>query len=519
MARVLSLRAKLASVAAAALVGMVGVGFYGALSQRDAAFEDRRLLVKSTVEAVRSSVSHYAALEKAGQLPRGDAQRLARESVRAMRYQEREYFFIFDFTGTYVLMPPAPDREGKSFIDAKDKRDNYFVRDIVSTGKAGGGFVEYYFPKPQQVEPLRKIAFVTAVPDWGWAVGTGLYVDDVESAFYRRLVSFAAVVGTLAIAIFALVAIIGRRIIADIGGEPAHAAAVVRRVAEGDLATPIVLAAGDRTSLLAAMSAMQEQLRRTVGQIKDATACISTGTGQIAAGNLDLSQRTEEQAASLEQTAASMQSLTTSVRENAESAREASTFAGEASQVARSGGEVVRNMVETMSTINASSREIMDITGVIDGIAFQTNLLALNAAVEAARAGEHGRGFAVVAGEVRSLATRAAGAAHEIKGLIESSVTRVDEGTRQVGRAGETMDAIVASVERVTGIVTRIAEQSRTQDDGIAEVNLAVKQLDNVTQANAGLVEEAAAAAQSLEDQAKALVKSVSVFRVEPMPA
>jgi methyl-accepting chemotaxis protein len=154
--------------------------------------------------------------------------------VRAMRYQEREYFFMFDFRGTYVLMPPAPEREGKSFIEAKDKRDNYFVRNIVAAGKSGGDYTEYYFPKPQQEEALRKIAFVAQVPEWEWVIGTGLYVDDVDKAFYRRLASFGAVVGALALAIFALVMLIGRRILADIGGEPAHAAAVVRRVAEGD---------------------------------------------------------------------------------------------------------------------------------------------------------------------------------------------------------------------------------------------------------------------------------------------
>ncbi len=514
-----SLRARLATVAVAALVGMLAVGFYGALSQREAGFEDRRLLAKSTVEAAQSAISHYVALEKEGKLPRAEAQKRARESVRSMRYQTREYFFVLDYEGTYVLMPPAPEREGQAVIDNQDKRGNYYVRGIVAAGKSGGAYTEYYFPKAGQTEPLRKISFVGPVPEWNWVIGTGLYVDDVEAAFYRRLATYAAVVAVLAIGLFALVAFIGRRILADIGGEPALAAAAVRRVADGDLSTPIVLRAGDGTSLLAAMAAMQDQLRRTVGQIKDATGCISTGTGQIAAGNLDLSQRTEEQAASLEQTAASMQSLTTSVRENAEHAREASAVALQASEVASRGGEAVRNMVGTMSTINASSREIMDITGVIDGIAFQTNLLALNAAVEAARAGEQGRGFAVVAGEVRSLATRAADAARQIKSLIESSVRRVDEGTRQVDHAGETMAAIVDSVRRVTDLVTGIAERSRSQDDGIAEVNLAVKQLDTVTQANAGLVEESAAAAQSLEDQAKALVRSVSVFRVEPSPA
>jgi aerotaxis receptor len=234
---------------------------------------------------------------------------------------------------------------------------------------------------------------------------------------------------------------------------------------------------------------------------------------EIAAGNADLSQRTEEQASSLEQTVASMEELTSTVKQNAHNARQANQLAAGASAVAVKGGQVVAQVVDTMSSINASSRKIVDIISVIDGIAFQTNILALNAAVEAARAGEQGRGFAVVASEVRSLAQRSAAAAKEIKGLITDSVDKVDNGTRQVGEAGKTMDEIVSSVKRVTDIMAEIAAASQEQSSGIEQVNQAVMQMDGVTQQNAALVEQAAAAADSLQQQAHALTQAVSVFK------
>ncbi len=515
MSRPLSLKHRLMLLAAAALAGMLSVGAYGVWSQRQASHEERAVLLRSMVESAQSGIAHYVELEKQGKLARPEAQARAKEALRNVRYQEREYFFIYTFEGVNVLLPTAPQKEGTAMIDAVDKRGNRFIRDITAAGKAGGGFVDYYFPRPKETEAVSKKAYVLGVPDWQWVVGTGLYMDDVEAAFLRKLAAFAAVALALASLVFALVVLTGRRIVAQLGGEPAYAAEAVRRVAAGDLVTPIDLRPGDGTSLLAAMREMQERLRRTVGEIQQATDSISTGTAQIAAGNLDLSQRTEEQAASLEETAASMHTLTDTVTGNTANAEQANALASQASGVATEGGQVVREVVETMSAINVSSRKIRDIIGVIDGIAFQTNILALNAAVEAARAGEQGRGFAVVASEVRNLATRSAAAASEIKGLIDESVRTVEDGTQLVGRAGQTMEGIVSAVNRVTGIVQAIAADSRAQGDGIAQVNEAVKQMDQVTQANAGLVEEAAAAAQSLEEQARRLARSVSVFRVE----
>ncbi|MFL9926485.1 methyl-accepting chemotaxis protein [Herbaspirillum lusitanum] len=295
-----------------------------------------------------------------------------------------------------------------------------------------------------------------------------------------------------------------------------RAVEVAETVAAGDLTSDIVAHSKDETGrLLRALRTMNDSLLDIVGQVRRGTDTIATASTQIATGNLDLSSRTEEQASSLEETASSMEELTSTVKQNADNAKQASQLAQTASQIAEQGGAVVGQVVETMSSINASSRKIVDIIGVIDGIAFQTNILALNAAVEAARAGEQGRGFAVVASEVRSLAQRSAAAAKEIKQLIGDSVSKVDSGSKLVEQAGNTMEEVVQSVRRVNDIVSEISSASREQSDGIEQVNQAVTQMDQVTQQNAALVEEAAAAAQSLQDQAGTLLKIVGVFKIE----
>jgi methyl-accepting chemotaxis protein len=294
-----------------------------------------------------------------------------------------------------------------------------------------------------------------------------------------------------------------------------EAVTLARRVAAGDLTSDIdVTSACETGQLMQALKDMTVSLQTLVAQVRSGTDTIATASGQIAAGNQDLSSRTEQQASSLEETASSMEELTSTVKQNADNARQANQLAQSASGIAVRGGAVVGQVVGTMASINESSRKIVDIIAVIDGIAFQTNILALNAAVEAARAGEQGRGFAVVASEVRNLAQRSAAAAKDIKILIGDSVEKVDAGSKLVDQAGATMDEIVASITRVTDIMAEITAASLEQSSGIEQVNQAIVQMEQVTQQNAALVEEAAAAAEAMTDQAAQLSQVVSVFKL-----
>jgi methyl-accepting chemotaxis protein len=295
----------------------------------------------------------------------------------------------------------------------------------------------------------------------------------------------------------------------------AEAETLARRIATGDLSSAIETTGVDETAhLMQSLAAMQASLRQLVGDARSATESISLVSAEIATGNQDLSQRTEQAASSLQQTAGSMEQLTGTIRQSADSARQANSLASSAAEVATRGGQVVLEVVSTMVDINTSAKKIADIIGVIDGIAFQTNILALNAAVEAARAGEQGRGFAVVASEVRGLAQRSAGAAREIKALIETSVGKIESGTQLVHGAGATMTEIVGAVQRVTATVGEISDSAAEQSQGVGQVNSAVADLDRMTQQNAALVEQSTAASESLKEQAQRLARSLSVFRL-----
>jgi methyl-accepting chemotaxis protein len=310
-----------------------------------------------------------------------------------------------------------------------------------------------------------------------------------------------------------------RNLMRILGGEPAEAAEFVRSVARGDLSRSVRLRPGDTVSMMAALADMQVKLSRLVHGVRLSAESVATASSEIAQGNNDLSARTEQQASALQETASSMEQLGSAVRSTADNAQNASAMAHAASKVATEGGQAVSQVVSTMRGINDSSRRIAEIISVIDSIAFQTNILALNAAVEAARAGEQGRGFAVVAGEVRNLATRAADAAKEIKGLINASMERVEQGTALVDTAGSTMNRLVDSIRKVSELIHEISGASSEQSSGVSQVGIAIQQIDQTTQQNAALVEQSAAAAASLQQQAHQLVVSVSAFKLAAIKA
>jgi methyl-accepting chemotaxis protein len=357
-------------------------------------------------------------------------------------------------------------------------------------------------------------AALAALTDYQRSLMETAASDSAET--YRRSVVLLSVLSAVAMLLSLLATLmITRSVLKQLGAEPQYAMDVATSIAGGDLSTSIDIRKGDQNSLMVAIKTMRDRLADIVSQVRHGTETIATASSQIAAGNLDLSNRTEEQASSLEQTASAMEELTSTVKQNADNAKHANQLASNASDVAIRGGVVFSEVVETMDSISASSRKIVDIIAVIDDIAFQTNILALNAAVEAARAGEEGRGFAVVASEVRSLAHRSAAAAKEIKLLIDHSVTKVSSGSILVGQAGVAMDDVVKNVKQVTDVMSEISAASQEQSVGIEEVNQAIAQMDEVTQQNAALVEQAAAAAQSLQDQAKKLDSIVGVFKLD----
>ncbi len=513
----ITLNQKAWSIVGLLWISLVVMVVANAFMTRSGMVADRKNLLEQETQTAMGVVSYYQKEADAGRLSADDAKRLAIATLRGMRYGDDQsgYFGIYDSNVVALLVPPKPEMEGKSQADTTDPRGTRVAFGIVKSSSTGGdGYSSYWWPKPGKSAPVEKITYSVFVPNWDWHVFTGIYTDDIDDAFRSALISDLVLVTVIGAAVTLGLMWLIRTIRRSLGGEPEYASEICQRIAEGDLTAHVNLAPGDQHSLLHSMQQMQRQLVDTVQRIQTSAESITTGAKEIAAGNLDLSSRTEEQAASLEETAASIEELTTTVKHNTDNARQGNTLAVNASEVAARGGEVVRRVVETMNEISSSSQRVEQIIGVIDGIAFQTNILALNAAVEAARAGDQGRGFAVVAGEVRSLAQRSATAAKEIKDLIGQSVTQVSEGTRLVDEAGKTIDEVVISARRVADLMGEIAAASEEQHTGIEQVNRAVAQMDEVTQQNAALVEEASAAAQSMAAQSNGLREVVTVFRL-----
>ena len=503
-----------------AVAGVVVLVLINTLKVHRDTMAHRRELLQAAVQTVANQVIQLQQQASSGKLSEEAAQTAAREAVRTARYGgpdgKAEYIYAWTLEGVGVMHPMKPEWAGKNMLDKiVDGQGRKTLQDMASalrSSSTGAAFSDSNFPRPGGTEPVPKLQFVMQIPGWNWMVGSGLYLDDVRALVWRAALEQIGV-GLAVLAATVLVGLaITRSVLGQLGGEPSAAIAAMQNVAQGDLTTRIP--ATSANSLMGQMQAMVDALRDTLGQVRASVESITTAAGEIAQGNQDLSSRTEQTASSLQETASSMEEMSGAVGQSADTARQANQLAASAATAAQRGGEVVARVTESMQGITESSRKIGDIIGVIDGIAFQTNILALNAAVEAARAGEQGRGFAVVAGEVRSLAQRSAEAAKEIKALIGASVDNVEQGSGLVGQTGQAMQEIVSSVSRVSDLIGEIAAAAGEQRDGIQQVNQAVTQLDQMTQQNAALVEQSAAAAQSMREQAHRLADAVSAFRL-----
>jgi len=515
----ISFKSKILLMVIAAVAGVFIVSLLSAIRLRAEMIESRRTELRVAVEAMHSLVVSFRDKAKSGAMSEQDAKKSAIEAVRGARFGgpdgKENYFYIWTLQSEGVMHPIKPEWEGKAMTGKIKDGDGIDVIGLLAKSVANAPehrvFVDTKFPRPGQKEAVPKLQYVMQVDPWGWFIGSGLYTDDVQGLVRAELLKAAAVAAVLLVLLGASGWWIGRSVLGQVGGEPSSAIATMQKVAHGDLTVDVGPVPGN--SILAALGTMVSDIRATVTQVREATSSMNVAASEIASGNMDLSHRTETSASNLQETASALERLTTSVKESADAATQANALAEKAHTIASKGSEEMDRLVATMNQINAGSERISEITAVIDGISFQTNILALNAAVEAARAGEHGKGFAVVAAEVRSLAQNSAAAAKEIKSLIDNSVAQVADGTKLVSGAGQNMGAILSSVSEVASVIGKVTGAAREQSDGIAQVNASMAELDRMTQQNAALVEQSAAAAESLKAQAVRLTDVVGSFR------
>ena len=483
-------------------------------SEATRAIQTRTDAIREHVEVASGILTWAHAQESAGTMLREEAQKMAIQQIAGLRYDTNEYFWINDMQPHMIMHPIKPELNGTDISDLRDPNGFALFKAAVDVvRKDGGGVVRYQWSRPGSTTPIDKISYVKGFEPWGWVVGSGTYVDDLSHDILQRcglIVAIGVVVMGFATYLFMCFYYV-------MDGGLKETRRHLRAMSGGDLTTsPTPWGHDEAAQLMFELIDMQESLRAMVQRVRCSSDEIVHSSREIASGAMDLSARTEQTAADLERSASSMDELSSTVGHTSENTAEASQVARHNAEVATTGGRVMHEVVDTMDGIRHSSAKIADIIGTIDGIAFQTNILALNAAVEAARAGEQGRGFAVVATEVRTLAQRSAGAAREIKELIGSSVEQIRSGTDVVRKAGTTIDEIVGASLRLDKLLGEIATSAREQNLGINQIGTAVQDLDRMTQQNAALVEQTAAAAAAMSEQAATLAEEVSRFK---MPA
>ncbi len=493
-----SVLVKIRAIIVLAILGICFVGGFSSYTFRYVLLNDRQLKTRSLVEAVHGVLIHFESLEKSGQLTRDQAQKSAIGVIKTLRYEGENYFWINDMHPNMVMHPFKPELDGKDLSNVADPAGKkLFVAFVDGVKKNGAGFVPYLWPKPNFAQPVSKISFVQGFAPWGWVVGSGIYLDDVETIFNDLLRSLFYLLGGM---VFLLV-IVAQVISNNITGPLNTCKHMFIRLSEGDLSVQCAMTRKDEIGqLFRSLSAMTAVLRKTVLQVREASVYVDTASHDLSSTSETLLQGTAQQTASVGQTASAMQQMGVNIQQNTDNARQTEKIAMQAAQDAHNGGEAVAKAIDSMKAIVGK-------LSIIEEIARQTNLLALNAAIEAARAGEHGKGFAVVAGEVRKLAERSQSAAGEIRSISASTVQLSEE-------AGNIMTRLVPDIRKTANLVQEISSASSAQNAGADQINLSLRDLDLVTQQSAGASAEMSETARQLVLHAANLNDAVGFFNI-----
>lgn len=487
--------------------------------QREQLIEERQESVRDIVQMATTAIAPI--YEQAGANDQAAKQRVA-ELVRAMRFEGNNYIFIYDYDGNNIVTAPAPEREGTNMIDLQTPDGTYLIREIIKVAQSGGGFYSYLWEYPGTREIVPKHSFVDRLEKWGWMIGAGVYVTDLDVAMadieaaaatdLRQDILFSSL---LSLVLFGVIALLAFGFVRRTLGPIKRTTAAMHDIAQGrgDLTRRLAVESGDEIGGLAVQfNAFVARMQDTLRDVRSSTLSVHQAAGEISQSSEELATRTEQAAANLQQTSASMEEITSTVNHSADNAQQANKLVQSTAEVAREGEASMGQVESTMRDINDSASRISDIISMIDAIAFQTNILALNASVEAARAGEHGRGFAVVAQEVRILASRSSDASKEIRALIDISVKHTQSGAVLVRNAGDTMREIVSSVEKVTDVIGEISAGAKEQSSGIGQINTAVAEMDTMTQQNAAMVQESTTAAVNMRRHAEHLNQLINSF-------
>jgi methyl-accepting chemotaxis protein len=487
--------------------------------QREMLIEERRNAVRDIVQMAKTAIEPI--YNQAGANV-ANAKAQAAEMLRSMRFEGNNYVFVYEYDGTNIVLPFSPDRQGTNLIDLQTPNGDYLIRDMIQIAQDGGGFYEYpwEYPGTNEVEP--KHSYIDRLEKWGWMLGAGVYVTDVDAAVadmeavaqqdLRNAIIFATLLGA---ALFFGVALLAFGVVRRIVGPIKRTADAMGDIAQGrgDLTRRLEVESNDEVGNLAVQfNAFVSRMQDTLRDVRRSTVSVYHSAGEISRSSEELATRTEQAAANLQETSASMEEITSTVNHSADNAQQANKLVQSTAEVAHQGEEAMGQVESTMRDINDSATRISEIITMIDAIAFQTNILALNASVEAARAGEHGRGFAVVAQEVRTLASRSSNASKEIRALIDASVQHTHTGAELVRNAGATMREIVESVSKVTDVIGEISAGAKEQSSGIGQINTAVAEMDTMTQQNAAMVQESTTAAADMRRHAEHLNELINSF-------